>query len=110
MECLNLAPFGYEYQDQDALWCPKRRLKPFKNTDKTPQGAPPGRLPRRPQDAPRRPQEARRHLDGLQEPPRLPPDLDFGKDFERSLMDFPKILEAFLDSFLGWFLVKNEGS
>ena len=70
MECLNLCPFCYENQaqdapktPQDARGGPKRRLKAHQDTPRTPQDAPrtppktPQDVPKTPQNAPRKPQD-----------------------------------------------------
>ena len=70
MECLNLRPFCYDNQAQDASKTlqdarggPKRRLKAPQDTPRTPQDAPrtPPKTPqdvrKTPQNAPRKPQD-----------------------------------------------------
>ena len=62
MECLNLGPFCYENQAQD--------------------------IPKTPQDARGGPKRRPRRPDRLQEPPRPPPDLDFGPFWQRFDQEF----------------------
>ena len=112
MECLNLRPFCYKKQaqdapktPQDARGCLKRCLKPPQDTPKTPQDAPrtppktPQDVPKTPQrqgpssqDAPRRPQAAPRHPQGwILE--------DFWSIFEWFLDHFSLIFETFWQRF-----------
>ena len=75
MECLNLIPFCYENQaqdapktPQDARGGPERRFKDPQDTPRTPQDAP-KTPPKRPQDVPKTPQ---RQGPGSQDAPRRP--------------------------------------
>ena len=112
MECLNLRPFCYENQaqdapktPQDARGGPKRRLKAPQDTPGRPKTRP-GRLPRRPKTCPRRPKTRPgspktrpRRPDRLQEPPRPPPDLDFGPFWQRFWTIFGRFLKDFGEVF-----------
>ena len=101
---------------QYAPGCPKGRLKFPQDTPKRPQDAPktppkapPRRSkkhPRRRKTHPRRPKTRQRRLDKLQEPPKPPPDLEFGSFWRRCwliFLEFWRILETNLDRCLVWF-------
>ena len=117
MECLNLRPFCYENQaqdapktPQDARGGPKRRFKDPRDTPRTPQDAP-RTLPKISQDLPKTPQNApRTPLDATKTArlaPRTAQDssrfrfwIIFGDEFQPFLDDFFGILDALLYRFL----------